>query len=88
MKQVLSVAAQAGPILQSARKAAGLNQSELARQLGISQSRVSAIELDPASLSLKQLLAVCSALNLELLVQTRAGPRSLDTQTGRTPPEW
>lgn len=71
MRQILSVIDQASPLLQAARKSARLSQTALARRLGISQSRISAMELDPGSISLAQLLAVCSALNLELLVQTK-----------------
>lgn len=82
MKQVLSIPSQAGPLLQTARKAAGLSQTALAQRLGISQSRVSAMELDPSSISLEQLLALCSVLNLELLVQTR--PRSGGERAGAT----
>jgi HTH-type transcriptional regulator / antitoxin HipB len=72
MKQILSMAAQATPLLQAARKSAGLSQTELARRLGLSQSRMSAMELDPSSVRLDQLLAMCAALHLELQVQTQA----------------
>jgi HTH-type transcriptional regulator/antitoxin HipB len=87
MKQVLSIPSQAGPLLQTARKAAGLSQTALAQRLGISQSRVSAMELDPGSISLEQLLALCSVLDLELLVQTRpAGGGRAGAAPSR--PEW
>lgn len=72
MKQILSVPDQMGLLLQSARKSAHLSQTALAQRLGISQSRMSAMELDPASINLAQLLAVCAALGLELRVQTKA----------------
>lgn len=85
MKQILSVADQIGPLLQAARKSARLSQTALANRLGISQSRMSAMELDPGSISLEQLLALFSALNLELLVQTRMRPGD-DTVTPK--PEW
>jgi HTH-type transcriptional regulator/antitoxin HipB len=71
MKQILSIPQQMGPILQAARKSAGLSQTVLARRLGISQSRLSAMELEPGSISLDQLLKLLSALNFELLVQTK-----------------
>ena len=71
MKQLLSVIDQASPILQAARKSTRLSQTELARQLGVSQSRISSMELDPGSINLAQLLAMCSALNLELWVQSK-----------------
>jgi HTH-type transcriptional regulator/antitoxin HipB len=88
MKQILSVADQAGPLLQAARKSAGLSQTALARRLGISQSRMSAMELDPGSISLAQLLAMCSALRLELLVQTQGHSGDDRSETTLTEPEW
>ena len=88
MKQILSVADQAGPLLQAARKSAGLSQTALARRLGISQSRLSAMELDPGSISLAQLLAMCSALRLELLVQTQGHSGDDRSETALTKPEW
>lgn len=71
MQQTLSIADQFTPILQAARKSAGLNQVELAQRLGLSQSRMSAMELNPSSIGLDQLLMICSALQLELVVQTK-----------------
>jgi HTH-type transcriptional regulator/antitoxin HipB len=73
MKQILSLSRQLGPLLQSARKNAGLSQTALAQRLGISQSRVSAMELDPGSISVEQLLALLAALNHEVLVQPKQG---------------
>ena len=81
MKQVVSIPTQIGPIMQAARKTAGLSQSALAGRLGISQSRMSAIELDPASVSLAQLLAITAAVGLELVIQTRPGPQDPATAT-------
>lgn len=91
MKQVLSVAEQLGPLLQAARKSTGLSQTALAGRLGISQSRVSAMELDPGSISLAQLLSMCSALGLELLVQTKTGPGASHighADDAASKPEW
>jgi len=77
MKQILSVADQAGQLLQAARKSARLSQTTLARRLGVSQSRMSAMELDPGSMNVEQLLAAFAALNLELLVQQKKSPREI-----------
>jgi HTH-type transcriptional regulator/antitoxin HipB len=88
MKQILSIIDQAGPLLQAARKSAGLSQTALARRLGISQSRMSAMELEPGSISLTQLLALCSALKLELVVQTKGGPGDDHGDAPLTAPEW
>lgn len=76
MKQLLSVAPQLGPILQGARKAAGLNQTQLASRLGISQSRVSALEQNPGTITVEQLLALCGALGLEVHVASKPVPAS------------
>jgi HTH-type transcriptional regulator/antitoxin HipB len=85
MKQVLSVPAQLGPLLKAARRNSGLSQQELARRLGMSQSRVSHMELNPGSLSLDQLLAISALLGLELAI----APRATGSQGARTPPaEW
>lgn len=76
MQQILSIADQLAPLLQAARKSAGLSQTELARRLDLSQSRMSAMELDPASIRLDQLLSICATLQLELVVQTKGTPES------------
>ena len=85
MKQILSLADQLAPILQATRKSAGLSQTELAKRLDLSQSRLSAMELDPSSIGLDQLLALCSALHLELLVQTK---ELVSSDTALNPQEW
>nr|WP_283254268.1 helix-turn-helix transcriptional regulator [Ramlibacter paludis] len=61
-------ASQVGHYLQSARKAAGLSQAELALRIGLGQSRLSKLEQDPASLTVDQLLRICGALRLDLSV--------------------
>lgn len=58
-------------MLQAARKTQGLTQSALASRIGLSQSRVSHLELNAHELSVEQLLAWCAALGLELAVGTR-----------------
>jgi HTH-type transcriptional regulator/antitoxin HipB len=72
MKQIVVLPDQLGPLLQAARKAAGLSQTTLAARLGLSQSRLSAMERDPSTISVAQLLALLGALGLELAVQDRA----------------
>ena len=86
MQQILSLSNQLAPLLQAARKSAGLSQTELAKRLGLSQSRMSAMELDPASMRLDQLLSICATLQLELVVQTKGAPDQ--GQTSPTRQEW
>ncbi|WP_164675533.1 helix-turn-helix domain-containing protein [Ottowia oryzae] len=62
---------QLGAMLQAARKTQGLTQSALAARIGLSQSRVSHLELNAHELSVEQLLAWCAALGLELAVGIR-----------------
>ena len=62
---------QLGAMLLAARKTQGLTQSALAARIGLSQSRVSHLELNAQELSVEQLLAWCAALGLELAVGTR-----------------
>lgn len=85
MKQVLSLSKQLGSLLQSARKSAGLSQTELAQRLGVSQSRISAMELDPGTINVDQLLALLAVLNHEILVQPKNG---IDEERGPNTPEW
>ncbi|HEY9224517.1 MAG TPA: helix-turn-helix domain-containing protein [Variovorax sp.] len=77
-RQVLSLPAQLGPILRSARIEAGLNQADLATKVALSQKRISSLELAPGSMNLDQLLAITAELGLELIVQSRGtdAPRS------------
>lgn len=84
MKQVISIPDQLGHILQSSRKTARLSQVAMAEKLGISQSRISAMELDPASISLGQLITMLAALDLELIVQSRISGAQISEQTA----EW
>ena len=86
MQQIISISDQLAPLLQAARKAAGLSQTEVARRLNLSQSRMSAMELDPASMRLDQLLSLCATLKLELVVQTKGSPES--KQPNLTGQEW
>ena len=76
MQQILSISDQLAPLLQAARKSAGLSQAELGRRLDLSQSRMSAMELDPASMRLDQLLSICAILQLELVIQATGAPKS------------
>lgn len=62
--------------MQSVRKSMGLTQAQLAARLQISQSRMSAMELDPASIRLEQLLTLCAALHIELVAQTKPGMKA------------
>lgn len=68
MEHVLASSSQLGLVLKAARKRAHLSQSALASRIGISQSRMSELELQPGAISLDQLLAIAGVLGLELAI--------------------
>ncbi|MDM0087102.1 MULTISPECIES: helix-turn-helix transcriptional regulator [unclassified Variovorax] len=92
MRQVLSVHSQFGVLLKAARKSSGISQAKLAERIGISQSRMSHMELHPETVNLEQLLAIFSVLDLELLVGRKhpAGPSTADAPSAGESPtsEW
>jgi HTH-type transcriptional regulator/antitoxin HipB len=53
--------------------------------LGISQSRIAAMELDPGTINVEQLLALLAVLNLEVLVQPK---KDLAKDRGSATPDW
>lgn len=78
--QSLRTSSQLGQLLRSARKAGKVTQGQLALRMGVSQSRVSQLELQPGDMTVDQLLSACAALGLELqLGQRDAG------QMGKVP---
>jgi len=69
-------ALQLGQLLKAARRRRKLTQAEVAGRLGLSQNRVSYLELHPDELSFKQLLGWCTAIGLELRLGERGGLES------------
>lgn len=71
---------QLGVLLQSARKASHFTQAQLASQMALSQSRLSKIEHRPGSATVQQLLNICSALGLDLMMapSLRTAPATLN----------
>ena len=70
-KQPLTTTLQLGRLLNSARTAKGLSQSELAAKVGVGQSRVSHLEQHAEEMSVAQLMAWCAALGLEVSIGQR-----------------
>jgi len=71
-EQVIRAPAQLGILLRGARREQGMNQQELAlRAGGISQARLSQLELEPGRLTVERLLLLLAALNLEVVVRPR-----------------
>ena len=72
-EQVIRAPAQLGVVLKSVRRQQDLSQQELALKAGgISQARLSQLELHPGRLTLDRLLLILAALDLELVVRHRA----------------
>ena len=59
-------------LLKSLRKSRKMTQSELARHLGVVQSRVADIERDPGAVSVEQLLQVLAMLGAQMVVRETA----------------
>ena len=73
VEQVIRATAQLGVVLKSVRRRQDLSQQELALKAGgISQARLSQLELQPGRLTLERLLLILAALDLELVVRHRA----------------
>lgn len=69
--QPIATAPQLGTLLPSTRKSRKLTQTQLGARMGLSQKRVTELELAPGSLSVDQLLAICSQPGLQLSIQPR-----------------
>ncbi len=83
--QPIVMASQLGAVLQGARKSLRLTQAQLGERLGLSQRRISELERAPGTLSVDQLLAMCTQLGLQLTAQARErAPQTPDAQAG----EW
>ena len=72
VEQVIRASGQLGVVLKSVRRAQDLSQQQLALKAGgISQARLSQLELQPGRLTLDRLLLILAALDLELVVRHR-----------------
>ena len=76
----LAMPQQVSHIVAARRKALGLSQADMARQLGISQSRYSEIEAAPERITLERLIAISALLGLEVVLQ--------DKPSASKPSEW
>ena len=71
MDYVISIPDQLTPQVRSLRKARGLSQKDLAVRLGVSQSRIAAIESSPQSISVGQLLEILAILDVQLVLRDK-----------------
>jgi len=71
-EQIVRTPAQLAQLLIGLRRQRGLSQAALALQAGgISQARLSSLELNPGRFTLERLLLILAALDLELVVRPR-----------------
>ena len=59
--------------LKALRHACGMSQGELAKRLGLSQSRLARIEGKPESIRVDQLLQLLNAMDVSLVLATKTG---------------
>ncbi|MFZ7337231.1 helix-turn-helix domain-containing protein [Comamonas jiangduensis] len=60
--------------LKSLRKAKGMSQAGLASLLQVTQSRIAAIEKDPAAVSVGQMMAILELLGAQLVLRAQTLP--------------
>lgn len=89
-EHLLLTTAQLGHLLRSARTRSGLSQADAGARLQLSQSRVSKLENDPASLTAAQLLELCASYGLELVARDKSPAVSgqAPRRRGAGKPEW
>jgi HTH-type transcriptional regulator/antitoxin HipB len=69
MRQLITTPGHVAEILRGRRKALRISQQELASKLGISQSRLSALEEDAARITLERFILLAKLLGLEVVLQ-------------------
>jgi HTH-type transcriptional regulator/antitoxin HipB len=84
MDYPLQLTSQLQQLLKSLRKSRQMTQAQLARHLGVVQSRVADIEREPGSVSVEQLMNVLAMLGAQLVVR-ETEPSTLPSATGRSP---
>ena len=71
-EQIIHAPSQLAQLLVGLRRQRGLSQKLVAQKAGgLSQARLSALELNPGRFTLERLLLILAALDLELVVQPR-----------------
>jgi HTH-type transcriptional regulator/antitoxin HipB len=84
MDYPLQLTSQLQQLLKSLRKSRQMTQAQLARHLGVVQSRVADIEREPGSVSVEQLMNVLAMLGAQLVVR-QTEPSTWPTAPGESP---
>lgn len=74
MDYLISISDQLAPQLRSLRKVRRLSQADLALKLGVTQSRIAAIERDPSAVSAGQILDLLKVLGVDLVLRDTYAP--------------
>jgi HTH-type transcriptional regulator/antitoxin HipB len=74
MDYLISISDQLAPQLRSLRKVRRLSQADLALKLGVSQSRIAAIERNPSAVSAGQLLDFLKILGVDMVLRDTHAP--------------
>jgi len=74
MDYLIAISDQLAPQLRSLRKVRRLSQADLALKLGVTQSRIAAIERNPAAVSAGQLLQYLKVLGVDLVLRDTQAP--------------
>lgn len=72
MDYPVQLTSQLQQLLKSLRKSRQMTQAELARRLGVVQSRIADIERDPGAVSVEQLLQLLAMLGAQMVVRETA----------------
>jgi HTH-type transcriptional regulator/antitoxin HipB len=85
MDYLILISDQLAPQLRSLRKVRQLSQADLALRLGVSQSRIAAIERNPAAVSAGQLLEILKVLGVDLVLRDAQAPTVSPSQVKDSP---
>jgi HTH-type transcriptional regulator/antitoxin HipB len=80
MEQVARTGKQIGAAVRRARKLQQMTQSQLAKRINVRQATISTFETGDEGSSMRTLLDILAALNLELLIRprTQASPGEIE----------
>jgi HTH-type transcriptional regulator/antitoxin HipB len=85
MDYLIAISDQLAPQLRSLRKVRQLSQTDLALKLGVTQSRIAAIERNPAAVSAGQLLEILKVLGVDLVLRDTQAPAADTSPQTSTP---
>jgi len=90
---LIKIPQQLGVHVRGLRRARGMTQTVAGSKVGLSQKRLSALELNPGSMTVNQLLALAGVLGFDIVLQVRSHavdrvPGTETTTAAEPPAEW